>query len=316
MATPASSAGAGEAATLQVPPADQPSSAPFRLGNRPALTGIRALAMATVLVYHANFGTMPGSWVALQIFFVLSGFLITTMLASEARRHGRISLTRFYSRRAVRLLPPLFLAVALVAIYASFVHVCEILAASVGGQPGCALLLRRLPLGPRVTPRCSASSPRRGRSRSRSSSTSSGPSCSPSPSHEDGAGWPTGWPRQGWCSAQSTAPGYRWPHHISPRPSPPAPTTRSIPAPTLLFFGCLLGLMAADGYFQRLPSVGTTGAHRGCGGGDRRLRLGAVQGPRVVAWPPWSGGSRQQRWRPPSSSCTSSSARTASAPAS
>jgi peptidoglycan/LPS O-acetylase OafA/YrhL len=81
--------------------------------------------MATVLVYHANFYTMPGSWVALQIFFVLSGFLITTMMASEAQRNGRISLKRFYSRRAVRLLPPLLLAVALANIYASFVHVYE-----------------------------------------------------------------------------------------------------------------------------------------------------------------------------------------------
>jgi len=106
-------------------PTGQPGTTQFRLGNRPALTGIRAIAMATVLVYHANFGTMPGSWVALQIFFVLSGFLITTMLASEARRNGRVSLTRFYSRRAVRLLPPLLLAVAMVAVYATFVHVQE-----------------------------------------------------------------------------------------------------------------------------------------------------------------------------------------------
>jgi peptidoglycan/LPS O-acetylase OafA/YrhL len=125
MATPGSSAESGEAATLEAPRADETRKTPFRLGNHRALTGIRALAMATVLVYHANFGAMPGSWVALQIFFVLSGFLITAMLASEAQRHGRISLTRFYSRRAVRLLPPLFLAVGLVAIYASFVHVWE-----------------------------------------------------------------------------------------------------------------------------------------------------------------------------------------------
>lgn len=104
---------------------EQRAESPFRLGNRPALTGIRALAMATVLVYHANFGAMPGAWVALQIFFVLSGFLITAMLASEAQRNGRISLTRFYSRRAVRLLPPLFLAVAILAIYASVVHVLD-----------------------------------------------------------------------------------------------------------------------------------------------------------------------------------------------
>jgi peptidoglycan/LPS O-acetylase OafA/YrhL len=81
--------------------------------------------MATVLVYHANFGAMPGSWVALQIFFVLSGFLITSMLAGEAQRNGRVSLKGFYARRAVRLLPPLLLAVAMVAVYATFVHVWE-----------------------------------------------------------------------------------------------------------------------------------------------------------------------------------------------
>ena len=46
-------------------------------GNRPPLTGIRALALSTVLVYHSNFKTLPGAWVALQIFFVLSGFLIS-----------------------------------------------------------------------------------------------------------------------------------------------------------------------------------------------------------------------------------------------
>jgi peptidoglycan/LPS O-acetylase OafA/YrhL len=115
----------GEKASLQAPSETQADTAPFRLGNRPSLTGIRALAMSTVLVYHANFGAMPGSWVALQIFFVLSGFLITNMLAGEARRNGRVSLKNFYARRAVRLLPPLLLAVAMVAVYASLVHVWE-----------------------------------------------------------------------------------------------------------------------------------------------------------------------------------------------
>ena len=74
MVTPTPSVKAGEVSIVQSPATDQPSAPPFRLGNRPALTGIRALAMSTVLVYHANFGPMPGSWVALQIFFVLSGF--------------------------------------------------------------------------------------------------------------------------------------------------------------------------------------------------------------------------------------------------
>lgn len=95
----------------------------FRLGNRPPLTGIRAILLATVLIYHSNFRTMPGTWVALQVFFVLSGFLITAMLADEGKRNGRISLKRFYSRRVVRLGPPLLLAVLLLILYSAFVFV-------------------------------------------------------------------------------------------------------------------------------------------------------------------------------------------------
>ena len=97
----------------------------FRLGNRPPLTGIRALALFTVLTYHSNFETLPGTWVALQVFFVLSGFLITAMLAGEGHRNGRISLGAFYARRGVRLVPPLLLTVGLLAIYAHFVHVAN-----------------------------------------------------------------------------------------------------------------------------------------------------------------------------------------------
>lgn len=98
---------------------------PFRLGNRPPLTGFRAFALSTVLVYHSNFKTWPGSWIAIQMFFVLSGFLITAMLAGEGDRNGRVSLKGFYSRRAARLLPPLMLTIAGIIIYASFVHVAD-----------------------------------------------------------------------------------------------------------------------------------------------------------------------------------------------
>jgi peptidoglycan/LPS O-acetylase OafA/YrhL len=111
--------GAGATETAPAP------TSRFRLGNRPPLTGIRALALFTVLTYHSNFKTLPGTWVALQVFFVLSGFLITAMLAGEGQRNGKISLGRFYSRRAVRLVPPLLLTVALLAIYAQFVHVAD-----------------------------------------------------------------------------------------------------------------------------------------------------------------------------------------------
>lgn len=97
----------------------------FRLGNRPPLTGIRALALVMVLIYHSNFKTMPGAWEALQIFFVLSGFLITAMLAGEGGRSGRIGLGNFYTRRALRLVPPLLLTVGLLAIYGALVHVAD-----------------------------------------------------------------------------------------------------------------------------------------------------------------------------------------------
>ncbi len=97
----------------------------FRLGNRPPLTGLRALAVIAVLVYHANFASLPGAWAALQVFFVLSGFLITAMLASEGRRNGRISMSGFYARRGVRLVPPLLLTIGLLALYAAFVNVAD-----------------------------------------------------------------------------------------------------------------------------------------------------------------------------------------------
>jgi peptidoglycan/LPS O-acetylase OafA/YrhL len=103
-----------------------PAPAEFRLGNRPPLTGIRAFLVGAVLVYHANFQAFPGQWAAIQMFFVLSGFLITVILDREGKRNGRISLKSFYSRRVARLYPPLLLVVAGLAIYVAFVHVANV----------------------------------------------------------------------------------------------------------------------------------------------------------------------------------------------
>ena len=117
--------------TREADPSDPGAASPpqavprFRLGNRPPLTGIRAFGVSMVLVYHSNFRTLPGSWIALQMFFVLSGFLITSMLAGEGARTGRISVKNFYTRRGLRLLPPLFLTVAGLAIYAALVSVAD-----------------------------------------------------------------------------------------------------------------------------------------------------------------------------------------------
>ncbi|HET7530462.1 MAG TPA: acyltransferase family protein [Mycobacteriales bacterium] len=75
----------------------------------PALDGLRAVAVAAVLVYHADTEWLPGGFLGVDLFFVLSGFLITTLLLEELRRSATASLRfgRFYLRRARRLLPAL-----------------------------------------------------------------------------------------------------------------------------------------------------------------------------------------------------------------
>lgn len=72
---------------------------------RPDIEGLRAIAVLSVMVYHVAPRLLPGGFVGVDIFFVISGFLITSHLASEHLRSGRISLPRFYARRALRLIP-------------------------------------------------------------------------------------------------------------------------------------------------------------------------------------------------------------------
>ncbi|HET6809695.1 MAG TPA: acyltransferase family protein [Acidimicrobiales bacterium] len=86
----------------------------------PGLDGVRALAVAGVLAYHAGVGWTGGGLLGVDVFFVLSGFLITTLLLGEHGRTGGVSLRRFWCRRARRLLPALFLALAGVAAYGHF----------------------------------------------------------------------------------------------------------------------------------------------------------------------------------------------------
>ncbi|WP_456822138.1 acyltransferase family protein [Bradyrhizobium sp. USDA 4502] len=83
----------------------------------PEFDGLRAIAVALVVVFHASRGQIvPGGAIGVDIFFVLSGYLITTLLVSEYRETGRISLYRFYVRRALRLMPALWLMLALVSV--------------------------------------------------------------------------------------------------------------------------------------------------------------------------------------------------------
>ncbi len=82
-------------------------------GYRPDIEGLRAVAVLLVLLYHAGLPFLPGGFVGVDVFFVISGFLITGLLIRELEQHGKVSLSRFYARRAKRLLPAT--AVVLVA---------------------------------------------------------------------------------------------------------------------------------------------------------------------------------------------------------
>src|SRR5687767_16010557 len=82
------------------------------LPHVPALDGVRALAVAGVVLYHAGVAWMPGGFLGVDVFFVLSGFLITSLLLAERNATGRIDLRRFWIRRARRLLPAAFLVIA------------------------------------------------------------------------------------------------------------------------------------------------------------------------------------------------------------
>jgi peptidoglycan/LPS O-acetylase OafA/YrhL len=83
-----------------------------------ALDGIRGLAVAAVVVNHARPSALAGGWLGVDVFFVLSGFLITSLLLREHAASGRIDLGHFYSRRARRLLPALFVLLAAVVAVA------------------------------------------------------------------------------------------------------------------------------------------------------------------------------------------------------
>jgi peptidoglycan/LPS O-acetylase OafA/YrhL len=84
------------------------------LQYRPALDGIRAVAIAAVVGYHA-FGWPGNGGLGVDLFFVLSGFLITTLLLEERRLTGAVSITRFWRRRVYRLVPALVVMLAVVS---------------------------------------------------------------------------------------------------------------------------------------------------------------------------------------------------------
>ena len=85
-----------------------PSGRPRRSTQLPGIDGIRALAVSAVLLYHLNASWLPGGYLGVDVFFVISGYLITRLLVAERVSTGRVSLQHFWLRRARRILPPLF----------------------------------------------------------------------------------------------------------------------------------------------------------------------------------------------------------------
>ncbi|MDO9173404.1 MAG: acyltransferase, partial [Actinomycetota bacterium] len=96
-----------------------PSSAAelSRMPYLPGLDGLRAIAVVGVMIYHANHSWLEGGFLGVEVFFVISGYLITLLLIGEHERSGSVNLRQFWKRRFRRLLPALYVMMALVAVY-------------------------------------------------------------------------------------------------------------------------------------------------------------------------------------------------------
>jgi peptidoglycan/LPS O-acetylase OafA/YrhL len=86
----------------------------------PALDGLRAVAVVAVIAYHAELSWAPGGFLGVELFFVVSGFLITSLLLAEVEARGYVDLRDFWMRRARRLLPALFVLLAVVSVAGRF----------------------------------------------------------------------------------------------------------------------------------------------------------------------------------------------------
>ncbi len=100
---------------------------------RPDIEGLRAVAVLMVLAFHAGLPFAPGGFAGVDVFFVISGFLITGLLVREVERSGRVSLLTFYARRAKRLLPAASLVLVVTGIL-TWLFIPRVRWAEIGGD--------------------------------------------------------------------------------------------------------------------------------------------------------------------------------------
>src|SRR5690349_9058580 len=89
------------------------------IGYRPDIDGLRSVAVLSVVIFHAFPTVLPSGFIGVDIFFVISGFLISTIILDNLDR-GRFSLLDFYSRRVRRIFPALAIVLAATAIFGWF----------------------------------------------------------------------------------------------------------------------------------------------------------------------------------------------------
>ena len=114
--------------TITSPPPTAPPtpSATPKVGYMPALDGLRALAVLVVVLYHGEVSSLPGGFLGVEVFFVISGYLITALLVAERTSTGGTAYLHFWARRARRLLPALFALAAVVGTWWLVFHHDEV----------------------------------------------------------------------------------------------------------------------------------------------------------------------------------------------
>jgi peptidoglycan/LPS O-acetylase OafA/YrhL len=108
-------------------------------GFRPDIEGLRGVAVLLVVLFHSGLVTIPGGFIGVDVFFVISGFLITGLLIRERERTGGIRLPAFYARRVRRLLPAGMVAIACTLV-ASFAILCPLDRSSAAADGAAAAL--------------------------------------------------------------------------------------------------------------------------------------------------------------------------------